>query len=202
MQIIRPQVVPYLRETVATYLQRASVLLAPYRLGVIDAWRPLERQQRIYQWMTEQAQIAYPDRSGASLIRTVNRFVAPPNRKAPPGHTTGAAVDVWLLDEENEPIDVCSPFERFQSAPTYVLGLDPEAQVNRLRLVEAMITAGFSNCRDEWWHYSYGDAGWAVRTGESTCFYDLVSLDKEFYQESEALHIQSMVGRPNPFIDG
>jgi hypothetical protein len=38
-------------------------------------------------------------------------------------------------------------------------------------MVEAMLNAGFSNCRDEYWHYSWGDSAWAVRTGEKTCPY-------------------------------
>jgi D-alanyl-D-alanine dipeptidase len=35
--------------------------------------------------------------------------------------------------------------------------------------------AGFSNCYDEWWHWSYGDAGWACRLGHSHAIYGLVS---------------------------
>ena len=30
-------------------------------------------------------------------------------------------------------------------------------------MIYEAITGRVSNCRDEWWHYSYGDAGWAVR---------------------------------------
>ena len=41
-------------------------------------------------------------------------------------------------------------------------------------MVEAMLGAGFSNCSDEYWHYSYGDSAWAVRVGETNCPYGLV----------------------------
>jgi D-alanyl-D-alanine dipeptidase len=37
-----------------------------------------------------------------------------------------------------------------------------------------MAEAGFSNCYDEWWHWSYGDAGWAVRLGHPQAIYGLV----------------------------
>ncbi len=47
-------------------------------------------------------------------------------------------------------------------------------------LVEAMLGAGFSNCRDEFWHYSYGDAAWAVRTGAPYCIYGLIELPPEW----------------------
>ena len=64
----------------------------------------------------------------------------------------------------------------------------------------AMLGVGFSNCRDEWWHYSYGDAGWAVRTGSSTCPYGLAQLPHELYEELERLHEEGMNDRTNPFL--
>ena len=63
-----------------------------------------------------------------------------------------------------------------------------------------MIEAGFSNCRDEWWHYSYGDAGWAVRTGAPTCMYGLIELDEQLYQEQQAEWEVMHAQRPNPFL--
>jgi D-alanyl-D-alanine dipeptidase len=67
-------------------------------------------------------------------------------------------------------------------------------------LHDSMIEVGFSNCRDEWWHYSYGDAGWAVRVGERRCFYGKVDLDPEQYLELEELAKQAMKSRTNPFL--
>jgi D-alanyl-D-alanine dipeptidase len=37
-----------------------------------------------------------------------------------------------------------------------------------------MLSVGFSNCEDEYWHYSFGDAAWAVRTGADHCVYGLI----------------------------
>ena len=34
-----------------------------------------------------------------------------------------------------------------------------------------MTAAGFTNCYDEWWHWSYGDAGWACRLGHAHAIY-------------------------------
>lgn len=171
VRLVRPQTIPYCRGTVAQMVERAAQKLPDgVFLAVTDAWRPLLRQQLIYEFMSRSASEAYPDRQGPSLTRTVNRWVAPPNRKAPPGHCTGAALDVILVDAANEPIDTTSPFSRLGGGPTYVFGLSEVAERNRMMLVDVMLSVGFSNCRDEWWHYSYGDAGWAVRMGEPTCF--------------------------------
>lgn len=200
VKLMRPQVIPYVRRRVAEMCEVASNRLPKgHFLSLVEGWRPLERQQRIYDFMWESAQEAFPNRDHRSLRRTVCRWVAPTDQKAPPGHCTGGAVDVWLVDEAGEQIDVTSPLDRFRTAPTYSLGLSDTAQVNRMILVETMLSVGFSNCRDEWWHYSFGDAGWAVRVGEPACLYGLAHLPHELYAEQERLHEEAMKERINPF---
>lgn len=201
--IPRPQTIAYCRKKVAEMAElAANSLPSGVFLAVTDAWRPFHRQVRIYEFMTKCALEAYPDLTYAALKRKVNRWVAPIDQKAPPGHCTGAALDVMLVDASGEPLDVTSPFDRFQASPTYCFGLSEEASRNRSMLVEAMLGAGFSNCRDEWWHYSYGDAGWAVRLGISECFYGLVELDQSVYAESQRLWEDALNERPNPFLTG
>ncbi len=201
--IHREQVIPYLRKTVAEMLEEAAQRLLPgYKLAVIDAWRPFDRQKRIYEWMTACALEVWPDMPYAQLKRKVNRWVAPIDQKAPPGHCTGGAVDVFLLEPNGEQADVWSPFTRFTAASTYTYGLTPEAQANRTMMVEAMLSVGFSNCRDEWWHYSYGDAGWAVRTGHDTCSYGLIDLPPGMYEIQERIWLEAHKERTNPFLEG
>jgi len=200
MKIVRPAVIPYVREAVARMCEAAAQKLpSGYQLGLVEGWRPIERQQRIYDFMWKSAVEAFPHRDVAALRRTVCRWVAPTDQKAPPGHCTGGAVDVWLIDETGEPIDVSSPFDRYQAAPTYSHGLTELAETNRLLLVETMISVGFSNCRDEWWHYSFGDAGWAVRVGESRCRYGIVRMNPALYEEEERLWIEAAKTRQSPF---
>ena len=202
LRMARDSAIPFARKTVAEMAERAARRLPKgFCLGLADAWRPFERQQRIYEFMLKSAKEAYPHRDFKSLRRTVCRWVAPTDQKAPPGHCTGAALDVWLLDSNGEQVDVSSPFaERFHSAPTYVLGLSETALQNRMMLVETMLAEGFSNCRDEWWHYSFGDAGWAVRTGAKECFYGLARLDMKHYEAQERASLEGFKSRTNPFI--
>ncbi len=198
---LRPQVIPYVRQRVAEMCEIAAQSLpSGYHLGLVEGWRPIERQQRIYDFFWNAAVEAYPDRDFAALRRTVCRWVAPTDQKAPPGHCTGAAVDVFLLDDNDQTIDVTSPFDRFESAPTYTFGLSEVAQFNRTILVEAMLGAGFSNCRDEWWHYSFGDAGWAVRMGYSECPYGLAKIPFYLYEHLEKEHEEDMKERVSPFL--
>jgi len=198
--IPRPQTIPYVRETVARMAESAARALPQgVRLAVTDAWRPRDRQRRIYEWMTRCVLEVWPNTPLSALRRRVNRWVAPWNEKAPPGHCTGAAIDVMLADDAGEPLDVTSPYDRFQAAPTYAHGLTPTARENRMLLVDTMLSVGFSNCRDEWWHYSYGDAGWAVRLGFPECIYGEVRLDPALYEEQERLWLEAFKERTNPF---
>ncbi len=201
VKVLRPTVLPWVRKTVALMAEEAAHRLpVGLHLGIVDAWRPFERQQKIYDGMCRFLLEAKPDISHVALRRTICRWVAPTDQKAPPGHTTGAAIDVNLVNEAGEPVDVTSPFPRLTSAPTYVMGLTPEAHENRMNLVEAMLSVGFSNCRDEWWHYSYGDAGWAVRLGHPECFYGRIDLEPSLYAEQEREWEEAFRHRANPFL--
>lgn len=198
--IFREATIPYARKTVVEMLDRATRLLPKgYFLSVTEAWRPLERQRLIYDFMSKCLREVKPDIDYRTLRRTINRWVAPVDQKAPPGHCTGAALDVYLVNKKNEQYDVTSPFERFQASPTYVYGLTEEAQKNRDLLVSTMLGVGFSNCRDEWWHYSYGDAGWAVRTKRKKCCYGLVEMEASSYREQQRLWVIERKKRKNPF---
>ncbi len=200
VKVLRESVIPFLRQSVCAMLEQAAQdLPAGYGIGVVDAWRPFARQVRIYEWMWKALDEVRPELPYAAKRRLICRFVAPTDQKAPPGHTTGAAVDVHLIDAAGESVDVTSPHERLIGAPTYVYGLTEEAQRNRMILVEAMLGAGFSNCRDEWWHYSYGDAGWAVRLEKDECFYGRIYLDPSIYERQELEWIEAASKRENPF---
>lgn len=173
--------IPLLRATVAEMLNLAQSLLPPgYRLWVTTAYRTLEMQRVVYESYFNQLREKHPEWSYATLRRATNRFFAPVDQKAPPGHCTGGAVDVRLLSPGGKPLDVTSPFTGWQAAPTWIDGLTPKAHRNRMLLVETMLAAGFSNCRDEFWHYSYGDAAWAVRVGASYCIYGLIEPPPEW----------------------
>lgn len=203
VRLPRETTIPYVRETVAQMMnQVVDRFPAGVNLAVTDAFRPLIRQQMIFEMMWRFGEEAFPGLSYAQMRRKICRWVAPFDQKAPPGHCTGAAVDVILVNDAGEELDVTSPFERFSAAPTYTLGLSETAQRNRSILVETMLEVGFSNCRDEWWHYSYGDAGWAVRLEKPTCFYGLKELPEEVYAEAQAAWIEAFKGRPNPFLGG
>lgn len=168
---------PYVRESVAKALKVASLRTPEHLdLRVFTALRTLEQQAEMYWHNYNRAKEQHPDWPESVVRRVTNRFFAPPDAKAPPGHCTGAAVDVGLLlRDTGEGIDVRSPLEGWKGAPTAVVGLHPEAAENRRLLCYIMHSTGLSNCRDEFWHWSYGDSAWAVRVGATEACYGHVS---------------------------
>lgn len=189
--IARETTIPWAREGVAKILaEAASKLPSGVRLGVTEAWRPLQRQMRGYDNYYNELRARRPDWPLSTLKRQANRFFHPYDRKAPPGHCTGGAVDVRLFDESGKEMELAAPYDKWDGAPTYVRGLSAEAHRNRALLVETMLGVGFSNCLQEFWHYSFGDAAWAVRTGRASCRYGFIELEEELWREQERRALQ------------
>lgn len=166
------------RRTVASMLASAQARLPMgYVLNIMDAYRPVERQRRLYAQADERVRLEHPDWTRAQVRRAVNRYVAPADVKSPPGHSTGGAVDVRLCDAGGREVDMTSPFEfGMKGAATYSKAISAPARANREILIQAMSGVGFSNCADEWWHWSYGDSAWAARTGRHACCYGAVEV--------------------------
>ena len=47
-----------------------------------------------------------------------------------------------------------------------------EARKNRKTLSDALQKTGLTNYLGEWWHWSYGDSGWALRVGAKNALYN------------------------------
>lgn len=163
------------RASVAERLVRAAEALAPgYTLAILEGWRPAHIQRRMYLRTWNYFRERHPEWSDTQLRRVVNRFTAPPTHpRVPPPHATGGAVDVFLADAEGRELDMRSPYEPFEprSAPFDAPNLTPTARRHRDLVAEAMLAAGITNYPSEYWHWSYGDQGWAYRGGHATALY-------------------------------
>ncbi|HET6645050.1 MAG TPA: M15 family metallopeptidase [Fimbriimonadales bacterium] len=198
LQILRDTSVPWVRQSVAEMLSNARRLLGSYDIGLREGWRSPQRQQFLYDRYFDSLRKLNPEWTHATLRRMTNRFFAPYDQPAPPGHSTGAAVDVWLLNGDGEPFDLSGRGERFRSAPTFSPLVPKETRRLRGVLHDAMAAAGFTNCRDEWWHYSYGDAGWAVRAGRPMCMFGTHYPPTEAYEDADRAFVENFLKDP-PF---
>jgi D-alanyl-D-alanine dipeptidase len=189
-----PGLDPYrLRQGVVSRLLEAQGLLQQEwpgrRLAIFDAWRPVAVQR----FMVNHACDAECRRRGLDpgsdspgrqqVQRDVARFWAPPSEDPhrPPPHSTGAAVDLTLIDLTAAPlemggeIDAIGPVsepdhfrETARAAPNSAAGL---WHGHRCCLRKVMEATGFAQHPHEWWHFSFGDQLWAWRRGMPRAIY-------------------------------
>lgn len=192
---------PFLRATAAQMLQQAAESLpVDARLKLATALRTMKQQSDGYWGHYRSLQEKHPAWPAGIVRREANKFWHPPDTQAAPGHSTGGAVDVSLVDAEGAAIDVTSTQPPgLNSQPTYCRVLTPVARENRQVLIRAMSGAGFSNCYDEWWHWSYGDCGWAVRLDRPCALYDRVP---ESEADEPAADEPASGEAPEPMRDG
>jgi D-alanyl-D-alanine dipeptidase len=167
------------RQRVAAMLAGAQARLpAGIHIQLVEGWRSPEVQRMMYRATWEEMRRFHPDWSGAALRRLVNRYSAPPDHPVPPPHLTGGAVDLHLVDAEGRLLDFTSPYEIADraSAAMEAHGLCETARANRRLLDEVLSAVGFTNYAEEWWHWSYGDQGWALRTGRLEAIYGPIGL--------------------------
>jgi D-alanyl-D-alanine dipeptidase len=155
------------------YLQ----LLRPnWHIQIFDAYRPVAVQQFMVNYAFGEAlQMAgltkaelSPENSQA-IWEEVYKIWAEPSldEKTPPPHSTGAAVDVTLVDNTGEIVNMGSPIDEMseRSHPDYFANSSTtQAQqyhANRQLLCDVMEKAGFQRNPREWWHFSLGDQMWA-----------------------------------------
>ncbi|KGF72666.1 D-alanyl-D-alanine dipeptidase [Neosynechococcus sphagnicola sy1] len=176
----------FLRQRVVTQLLAAQEALQQdypgWRLQIFDAYRPVAVQQfMVDQTLADLARsqgltvaALTPDQQ-QTLREQVYTFWAPPSLDPtmPPPHSTGAALDLTLVDgtgqvvDMGSPIDECSP----RSYPDYFQisdrPLERQYHHHRQLLARVMIAAGFQRHPQEWWHFSWGDQLWAWLSQQS-----------------------------------
>lgn len=176
----------YVRSGVLTQLRKAQAHLQQikpgWRIQIFDAYRPVAVQQFMvdYTLQTVLAAKGWGDQATdvqrSQALQEVYQFWAMPNLDplTPPPHSTGAAIDITLVDELGQPVDMGSAIDEIspRSFPDHFVGsLDGDRfDQNRQLLNVVMTQAGFARHYHEWWHFSYGDQLWAWITMRSQAY--------------------------------
>ncbi|MCC5641414.1 D-alanyl-D-alanine dipeptidase [Nostoc sp. CHAB 5824] len=176
----------YLRQSVIEKLIQAQnylQLLHPnWRIQIFDAYRPIAVQQFMVDYSFAQAMqdrgltnVELSPNQRQEIWEAVYEIWAVPSldEKTPPPHSTGAAVDVTLVDDTGQIVNMGSPIDEMsqRSHPDYYANSDyPESQqyhAHRQLLQDVMLKAGFQRNPREWWHFSIGDQMWAWLNNQS-----------------------------------
>ena len=167
----------YLRQSVVSALITAQSQLQQqyrgWRIQIFDAYRPVAVQQfMVDHTFSEvvQAQKLNPvtlsKAQREAIWQEVYQIwaVPSPNPMTPPPHSTGAAVDITLVDATGKLIDMGSVIDELspRSHPDYYVNqLEQPYHKHRQLLRDAMYSAGFQRHPGEWWHFCLGDQMWA-----------------------------------------
>ncbi|MDF5739415.1 MULTISPECIES: M15 family metallopeptidase [unclassified Nostoc] len=176
----------YLRQSVIENLLQAQnylYLLYPnWRIQIFDAYRPIAVQQFMVNYSFAQAvqdrgltEVELSLNQRQEIWEAVYKIWAVPSldEKTPPPHSTGAAVDVTLVDDAGQIVNMGSPIDEMseRSHPDYYANsYHQEAQkyhAHRQLLRDVMLKAGFQRNPREWWHFSVGDQMWAWLNNQS-----------------------------------
>ncbi|MEA5541732.1 M15 family metallopeptidase [Limnoraphis robusta Tam1] len=170
----------YLRQEVLERLITAQTQLQSdypgWKILIFDAYRPVEVQQFMVDYTFSEllkTRELKPDLISAeerqAILEEVYQFWAVPSLDpaTPPPHSTGAAIDITLVNHIGKIVDMGSPIDEIspRSYPNHFAesshSVEQKYHQNRQILAELMIAAGFQQHPNEWWHFSYGDQMWA-----------------------------------------
>lgn len=161
---------------------RLQQLHPDWRLQIFDAYRPVEVQEYMVNYTFDRVIVDrhldvanLSDAEQAAILEEVYQIWAIPSfeLETPPPHSTGAAIDLTIVDEDGNSIDMGSAIDEMsdRSLPAYFANSpDPVEQKyhhHRQLLDRIMTDAGLIRHPSEWWHFSIGDQLWAWLNNQS-----------------------------------
>ncbi|MEV3986455.1 M15 family metallopeptidase [Nonomuraea sp. NPDC049758] len=164
----------HLRAGLLDRLERAeSSLPDGFHLLIVEGYRPIATQRRIFEGYRAELLTTYPDMTPDESYIAASRYVSPVE-VAP--HTAGAAVDLTLCAPDGTEYDMGTqvndnPEESGGACYTAAAGIPAQARAHRKILAAALEPVGLVNYPTEWWHWSYGDRYWAMSTGAPAALY-------------------------------
>jgi len=154
------------------------------KLCLYEGYRSLELQQTLFSRYYEKMKQAHPTYNHEQLFMETLKLVSPvvnlDGSKNIPPHSTGAAVDVYLIDNAGNILDMGILAKDWMQdldgslSKTNSIIVSKEAQKNRQIMSDVLTKVGFVNFPAEYWHWSYGDKYWAYNKGEKNAFYGTI----------------------------
>lgn len=171
-----------LRKTVYTRLTQAQQLLPKgLQFCLYEGYRSLDLQEMLFDTRYKRVKKQHPEWSKDEVFEETTKLVSPvinaDGSKNIPPHSTGAAIDVYLIDDKGEAVDMgIHPKDWMQDddgslSLTASTDISDEAKKYRRIMSHALESVGFTNYPTEYWHWSYGDRYWAFSKGMPYAIY-------------------------------
>lgn len=174
-----------MRKTVYEKLLRAQQALPKgLKFCIYEAYRSLSLQEKLFTDRYKTEKKNHPDWDHDRLFVECTRLVSPVKNldgsdNIPP-HSTGGAVDIYLITDTGEYVDMGMRPDQWIDAEGASLALTDsphitkQARAHRKIMGDALTAQGFINYPTEYWHWSYGDRYWAYQTKAKKAIYGAI----------------------------
>jgi D-alanyl-D-alanine dipeptidase len=174
-----------LRESVYLKLIEAQKTLPNgLQFCVYEGYRSLKLQHKLFHDRYLLLKQEHPDWDHVQLFHETTKLVSPVTnldgfRNIPP-HSTGAAIDIYLIDNNKRIVDMgIKVADWMQDIDGSISKTDSSkisniSRQNREIMSSSLTKAGFVNYPGEYWHWSYGDRYWAFHVGAKEALYGTV----------------------------
>jgi D-alanyl-D-alanine dipeptidase len=154
------------------------------RFCLYEGYRSLDLQEKIFQERYNNLHKENPKMTHEQLFIESTKFVSPivnlDGSKNIPPHSTGAAIDVYLINQQGKVVDMGIHLDdtyndlkgAFCRTDSQVIS--EKAKKHREIMGKILKTAGFINYPTEYWHWSYGDRYWAYHTHRKYAIYNTI----------------------------
>lgn len=176
----------FVRKSVAEKLREAQKKLpAGLRFQLYEGYRSLALQKKLFDTYFAKVKKQHPSWSHQQQFIETTRLVSPVvnldgTHNIPP-HSTGAAIDIYLVDTQGKPVPMGIHPKDWMQDLDGVLSLPDSKKVSseahhyRKVMHDALKSVGFVNLDTEYWHWSYGDRYWAFKKHQPCAIYGTVA---------------------------
>lgn len=182
----------FARKSVAFKLIKALTILHnqkgnQFGFMIFDAHRPNQVQRKWFLAELDRCQKENPQLSLTQCTNQVKRWLSPGRIKSadsPPPHSTGGAIDLTVAQWNNRkitPLNMGSKYgEWTPKSWAWNQAISSSAKKNRCLLFSLMKKVGLVNYEGEWWHFSFGDRFWAVKTNHAHAIFGEIKPNNIF----------------------
>jgi len=145
-----------LKKEAAEALKKAAEAFAQqgFNLLIYDAYRPQRAVDHFVRWAKDESDTRMKDEFYPALDKSElfpKGYIAVYS-----GHSRGLTVDLTLTDKDGTPLDMGGEFDWFSKISSHGYeNLTDEQKANRQTLRQGMLSAGFDDYCEEWWHYTF-----------------------------------------------
>ncbi|MFZ9046866.1 MAG: M15 family metallopeptidase [Cyclobacteriaceae bacterium] len=145
-------------------------------LVIRSAWRSFRHQRVLWEQNFASIQKKYPSKKIEEINEIVSYYISPEYKST---HSTGGALDAMIYDQKNNRIldfGTNKGYEIELSKKCYPFHpeISQQAKENRKLLIEQFESEDFVCDMKEYWHFDYGNIGWAIEKGKDCAFFGTI----------------------------